>query len=403
MNQKERDRLVIIKQTNDGSLTRLEAARLLSMSERNLYRILSRFASEGDKGVIHRMRGRCSNRGYDRTVREDIFSLHKALYDDYGPTLFAEMLVKHHHYAIDHDTLRRWFRQENISIPAARKARKHRRKRERRSAIGELVQFDGSPHDWFEGRDPECCLLQAIDDASSRIFLRFAPSENAFDVMITLRNYVERYGIPRSIYIDHGSVFYAEKKLTEVGRAMKQLGVEMIFANSPQAKGRVERGNRTQQDRLIKEMRRQGIDTINDANRFLGEYYTDDHNNHFATTSGLADVHRSAEGYDLKNIFCFQTLRQVHNDYTITLEGTYVQLERSDAPLPPPKHQVCVRRYLDNSLHIFWQQDDKEHELTFSILTKKPTVKRVKQPAPPSPTHPWRLRRVGNGKHISLH
>ena len=195
MNQRERDRLDMIKQTNNGSLTRREAARLLSMSERNFYRILARYTLEGDKAVIHRMRGQGSNRGYGRKVREDIFSLHKALYDDYGPTLFAEMLLKHHHYAIDHDTLRRWFREENIPVPAARKARKHRRKRERRSAIGELVQFDGSPHDWFEGRGPECCLLHGIDDASNQTYLRFAPvrehsrcDDNSPELYRTLRH-----------------------------------------------------------------------------------------------------------------------------------------------------------------------------------------------------------------------
>ena len=393
MSAKECDRLQIIKELAKNNMTHKEAADLLEMSERNLYRILSRYNQQGDRAVIHRLRGCSSNRGYPDAVKKDIFALHQALYSDYGPTLFAEMLIEHHHYAIDHDTIRRWFREKHLAIPTSRKARKHRRKRERRSAIGELVQFDGSPHDWFEGRGPECCLLHAIDDASNRIFLRFVPSENSLDVMKTLRQYVECYGIPRSLYTDHGSVFYAENKLTEVGRAMKQLGVEMIFANSAQAKGRVERGNRTHQDRLIKALRREGICTIGGANRFLDEQYLDEHNQHFANTDGLANLHRSVEGYDLKNIFCFQQLRQVHNDYTITLEGTYVQLERSDVPVPPPKQYVTVRRYLDGSLHIFWQEGQ---ELLFTILPKKPPVKHWKPRLAPPATHPWRLKMVGH-------
>jgi transposase len=392
MSAKERDRLQIIKELTKDTMTRKEAADLLEMSERNVYRILSRYNQQGDRAVIHQLRGRSSNRGYPDAIKKDVFALHRGLYADYGPTLFAEMLIEHHHYAIDHDTIRRWFREEHIAIPTSRKARKHRRKRERRSAIGELVQFDGSPHDWFEGRGPECCLLHAIDDASNRVFLRFAPSENSLDVMKALWQYVERYGIPRSLYTDHGSVYYAENKLTDVGCAMKQLGVKMIFANSAQAKGRVERGNRTHQDRLIKKLRREGIGTICAANRFLDEQYLDEHNQKFANPDGLADLHRSVEGYDLKNIFCFQQLRQVHNDYTITLEGTYVQLERSDVPLPPPRQYVTVRRYLDGSLHIFWQE---EQELLFTILPKRPSVKHCKPRLSPPAAHPWRLKNYG--------
>jgi hypothetical protein len=220
--------------------------------------------------------------------------------------------------------------------------------------------------------------------------MRLAPSENTADVLATLWAYCERYGIPKALYIDHGSVFYAPNKLTDVGRALTTLGVEMIFANSPQAKGRVERGNRTHQDRLIKALRREGITTIAQANRYLDNIYLHDHNDRFASVENLPDVHRPAHGYNLTNIFCFQTERQVHNDSTITLEGTYVQLKRSETPLPPPRQYVTVRRWLDGSLHIFW----KEHELDFSILKAKPRSKPPRH-APPSPDHPWRHIRLG--------
>jgi hypothetical protein len=238
----------------------------------------------------------------------------------------------------------------------------------------------------FEGRGPKCTLLQAIDDASSRIFLRFAPSENTADVLRMLWAYCERYGIPKALYTDHDQVYYAEHSLTDVGRAMRELGVEMIFANSPQAKGRVERGNRTHQDRLIKALRREQISTISDANHFLEKEYLKEHNAHFAPIDGLPDVHRPTVGYDLKNIFCHQTRRVVRHDYTISLDGVFVQLERSAVPLPPPRQYVTVRRHLDDSLHITW----KEQELQYTPLVKKP--KKEYYHATPSKDHPWRLQ-----------
>lgn len=388
MSQRERDRLKILVQVQEGLMSVAEAATAMNLSHRQVYRLLGRYRSEGDRGVIHRLRGRPSNRGYPQELRTKVVSLYWQQYRDYGPTLFSEMLVRYHSIAVDHETVRRWLAAAG-GANIQRKKRPHRRKRPRRAAIGELLQFDGSLHDWFEGRGPNCCLLHAIDDASGRVFLRFVPSENAADVMRTLRLYFERYGIPRAIYTDHSSVFYAKGKLTDVGRALKTLNVELILAHSPQAKGRVERGNRTHQDRLIKALRREAISTIAQANDFLDHVYLDEHNSRFASCDHLPDVHRSAEGLDLTNILSFQTERQVRHDYTITLDGHYIQLERAEAPLPPPGHYVTVRRWLDDSLHIFYGA----HELSYTLLTSKPRPKPRPQ-RKPSPTHPWRLQNL---------
>jgi hypothetical protein len=314
-------------------------------------------------------------------------------YRDYGPTLFSEKLIEHHRLQINHETVRRWLMATGGSN-VQRKKRPHRKRRERRAALGELVQFDGSEHDWFEGRGPSCTVLHAIDDASNRTFLRFVPSEDTANALTTMRLYCERYGIPRALYTDYDSVYYADKTLTDVGRAMQTLGVEIIYASSPQAKGRVERGNRTHQDRLVKELREHGISNIAEANRFLDTEYLDKHNQHFADTENLADVHRSIEGYNLDNIFCFQTERQVHNDYTISLAGEYIQLLTGKGPLPPPRHSITVRRYLDNSLHLFW----KDHELQFQILDQKHVPK--PRPTPhPATSHPWRRSLIGKARY----
>jgi len=404
MSYKERDRLKVLARVKQGELTRRLAAESLGVTERQLYRMLSRYKNQGDKGIIHGLRGRPgSNRSYSLEVRAQVMRLFREQYSDYHPTLLSEVLLTEHQIDISRQTLSRWLQAEGVWA-GVRKDRPHRRKRERRAAIGDLIQFDGSHHDWFEGRGPECCLLVAIDDASGRVFLRFAESENTQDVLLTLRDYMTRYGIPRQIYTDYGSVYHIPVpasrrfsktgnegvRLTDTGRALKRLAVEHIFAHSPQAKGRVERSNRTHQDRLIKALRRKGISTILQANRFLEECYIGDHNKRFARAEGLQDLHRSVDGVDLKNIFCFETQRSVYNDYTITLEAQFIQLERSvgkeASPLPAPRQSVIVRRWIpDGSLHIFWN----EHEISFTPIAKRPAPPPRQNPGIQA-THPWR-------------
>lgn len=398
MSTKERQRLQVIGHLMHGKTTVAEAAAALGVTERQMYRILLRYREGGDGGLIHRLRGHSSNRGYTEEIRSEVLHLYQEAYADYGPTLFAEMLAQHHELQIDSDTLRRWLKQRGLWM-GLRAARKHRQRRERRDAIGSLVQFDGSSHDWLEGRGRVCCLLVAIDDASGRVFMRFATSENGSEVLAMLRAYVERYGIPREFYVDFGSVYYARRnRLTDVARALSRLGVSIIYARSPQAKGRVERSNRTHQDRLIKALRRQGICSIDAANQFLESSYLHEHNARFARADHLRDVHRSAEGLDLDNIFCFESLRSVNYDYTITLEARYIQLLPSNAPMPPPRQKVTVRRWLDDSLHISWH----DHELQFRHLNAKPTPKpRAYLPAPHS--HPWRDKILGNKKKRARH
>jgi len=394
MNTKERERLKIIDQIIGRKISVKEGSEIIEISERQMYRIKNRYIKEGEEGLIHKLRGKNSNRGYRKEQKQAVIKLYRKEYNDYGPTLFSEMLLEYHGIKIDHETIRLWLRQSAITT-SMRKKRPHRKKRERRSAMGELVQFDGSPHDWFEGRGPNCCLLHAIDDASGRIYMRFATSENTAECLLTLKKYCQKYGIPNSLYTDHGTVFYADKKLTDVGLAMEKLKVKMIFANSPQAKGRVERGNRTHQDRLVKELRKKKISTIAEANKYLEEKYLDKHNERFSISDDLADVHRPIEGYDLNNIFCYQTERQVKNDYTITLGATYIQLERSITPLPLPKRYVTVRRWLDDSLHIFY----KEQELCFSVLKNKPQIK-TDVVRKPKPDHPWKKWNIGRGNNL---
>lgn len=402
MSQEELDRVKLIIQIQEQRLTVCAGATMLDLSERQMYRILKRYQLQGEPGLIHRLRGRSSNHGYSKDLWKTVFDLYWSdKYRDYGPTLFTEMLLQYHHIKLDHDTVRRWL-NANGGSNVQRKRRPHRSRRERRSGEGEMVQFDGSPHDWFEGRAPACCLLHAIDDATSKAFVRMVPSENSADVMLTLWAYCERYGVPRSLYIDKTGIFRSAKKvLSDAGRAMVSLGTELIFANSPQAKGRVERGNRTHQDRLVKAFRREGISTLADANRFLDEAYLPEHNQRFALHDGaIPNVHRPIPPeLNLANVFCFQTQRQINNDYTICLDNQFIQLHTflNGDPLPMPRQYVIVRRWLkDDSLHIFYN----EQEIAFTALKAKPKASRpLPRKAPPA-RHPWRRTNIGKAKTL---
>ena len=390
MSEKERDRLVVIREAIKNRLSAREAGKLLELSRRHVFRLLKRYRQEGDVGLIHRLRGRPSNRGHAKRVKTRVLGLYwRPEYRDYGPTLFAEVLLKDHKILVDHETVRRWLMASG-GTNVQRRKRPHRSKRPRRSAIGELVQFDGSDHDWFEGRGPHCTLLHFIDDATSRAFMRFAASENTADCMRAFWAYGKHYGLPRCLYLDRGTVFYTDGgAVTDFLRAMATLGVQVIYANSSQAKGRVERANRTQQDRLIKALRREGISTIADANRFLERSYMKAHNRRFALPAdGLPDVHRALDpAVKLEQILCFQTDRYLRHDYTITLDSTFIQILKGPYVLPRPEQHVIVRRYLDNSLHIF----NGHQELRFHILPRKPSPHKPIL-VTPADNHPWRLK-----------
>lgn len=369
LSKKEVDRLMIINQIEDNQLTVQQAAGLIGISERQTYRILKRIRAEGVKGIIHKLRGRESNRVYPKELKKEIINIYRKQYWDYGPTLYSEMLTEYHNISLNRETVRRWLREESITT-SLRKKRPHRRKRERRSCYGELIQLDGSYHDWFEGRGAECCLLNFVDDATGRLYLKFAISENTQDVLQSMWEYVKANGIPRSIYTDRASVYYAEGKLTDFGRAMKELGVELIFAKSPQAKGRVERSNRTLQDRLIKALRREGISNIAEANNFLQKKFIKGFNKRFAIEQKAANVHRSAKEYKLQEVFCFKTNRQVRNDYTINLSGGYIQLLKGASPLPRPKQDITVSKFFNGEIHIYFNGQ----ELNFTELDSKPSL-----------------------------
>jgi len=362
MSKKERQVLEMMHRLDRGEVSRSEAGRILGISSRHVYRVYARWKASGDGALVHRSRGGHSSRGYRLDVRNDVLRLYHAGYSDYGPSLFSEILSEQHGLTIHRETLRRWLLDVGLWKPEARgrKRSKHRRARPRRQELGALLQLDGSPHDWFEGRNPalrELTLLVLIDDASGRSMLRFSRSEDTQSVFELLRAYCGRYGVPQAVYTDFGTVYWTDGGTTQYERALRDLAIELVHAHSPQAKGRVERANRTHQDRLVKALRQRGIATIKEANRFLDEEYTAKHNHRFAVKEPLADVHRPTDAETLDRAFAIVEERVVRSDHTIVLATVRWQIEKpgiGDRYLAPvPGATVEARVYLDGSVHVF--------------------------------------------------
>lgn len=325
MTDSELLRIKLIQDICDKRLTGVEAARLLKLSPRQVYRLVKRFIELGAAGLVSLKCGQPGNHRHDDKLKLQTLALLHQRYSDFGPTLAHEKLSEDHDIHVSVETLRQWMIADGLWVPHAKRKPRVYQPRHRRDCLGELVQIDGSHHDWFEGRSPKCCLLVYIDDATGRLMnLRFSDTESAFDYMAATREYLEQHGKPTAFYSDRHAVFHVGKRdahterLTQFGRVLKDLNIELICANSSQAKGRVERANKTLQDRLVKEMRLQSIDTIEQANAWLPDFIAD-FNRRFAKPPRYPkDMHRplreSAE--ELNDIFAWQELRKLSKSLT---------------------------------------------------------------------------------------
>jgi len=410
MSVRERRRLEILSRVKDHLVTLKKATDLLGLSYRHTRRIYKRYREQGDKGLIHKSRGRPSSHRMEEKTRDTIIKLYREKYWDFGPTLASEHLESSDNYALNHETLRGWLIKEGL-WQKKRRRKKHRRWRERKEYVGEMVQMDGSDHDWFEGRKEKAVLMVMVDDASSRTFARFFEGETTRAAMETFQTYVECYGLPQALYVDRNSIYRFDRQptvdeqlkqtgpLTQFGRAMKKLGVEIILAYSPQAKGRVERANGTMQDRLIKEMRLEGIKTMEEANWFLEEVFLPKYNEKFnVSPKKEEDLHRQIpEDIVLEEILCFEESRQVQNDWTVSWRNRFFQLTKQNEALGLVKQKITVREKLDGTIQLVY----KGYNLAYTELPERPekvTVKakqlaRSRKPWKPAPDHPWRTYR----------
>ena len=285
LSSEELRRVSVIKQAIDKVITQRKAAEVVEISERQARRLIKRVREEGDIGIAHKSRGKVGSGRIDDKVRSKVLALYHEKSWDFGPTFASEKLYELDGIAVSHETLRLWLAGKG-KREWPRKTRLYRKWRQRKDCFGELVQVDGSDHDWLEGRDPRLILRGYVDDATGNTFGRFYNYEGTMPAMDSLRRYIERYGIPQSIYLDGHKTYKSTRKqtieeqlrnevpLTQFERAAKELGIIVIHANSAPAKGRIERGFETHQDRLIKEMRLAGIKTKDEANKFLEVYCT---------------------------------------------------------------------------------------------------------------------------------
>lgn len=404
--QRELKRLHVVQKVIEGALKQTEAAAMLSLSIRQTGRIVSRVKEEGHRGVVHRSRGRESNRKLPQEVKDQVLGLYRKNYEGFGPTLAQEKLLERDGISISDETLRGWLIEAEL-WKKKRKGRQHRQWRPRKARYGQMIQADGSHHDWFEGRGPACVFMGYIDDATGKVYGGFYEYEGTIPAMDSFRRYIRKYGLPMSLYMDKHTTYKATGKPTiedelngtepvsEFGRALQELGVQLIHAHSPQAKGRVERLFGTLQDRLVKEMRLRGVSSIAEANEFLKEYLPI-YNRRFGKKAAEAEnLHRPiAKGLNLDRILCIKTERTLRNDFTIAHDRKLYQIEEAITT-----KKLLVEEYTDGSMAI-WCRDKKMKFRQIALRPEKPQKQpaRVarKLPVAPPQDHPWRKLRYGS-------
>lgn len=408
MSQKERRRVEMLSRVRDGQLTLAKAAELMGVGYRQAKRLNQRYRAQSDAGLVHGLRGRAGNRAIAPEHRAQIVALYQAQYADYGPTLAAECLMAEHGLAVQAETLRGWLMAAGLWRRRLRHAQ-HRQWRQPKEHLGEMVQMDGSDHDWFEGRGERCSLMVMIDDAPNRTLARLFPAETTAAAFEVFWCYAERYGLPLSLYVDKSSIYRTtreasvdeqladEAPLTQFGRAMNELDVTLKLAHSPQAKGRVERRNRLFQDRLVKALRRAGINDMAAANAFLDSGFLDEINQRWShEPAAAADLHRAlAADVDLARVLGFQESRVVQPDWTIRWRRRHFQIKAQDASRGLVGQRVVVLEQLDGTIRLLY----RGRELTWKELEQRPSRPAAEPPpgptsTPPKPAadHPWRGR-----------
>jgi len=361
MSRGELSRVDTLARVDRGELQVAEAASLLGLSGRQVFRLLARFRSDGAAGLASRRRGRPSNRRLPEAVREAALAIVRERYADFGPTLAAEKLAERHDLRLSRETLRHWMAEAGLWIP--RKARRERvhQPRHRRDCPGELVQIDGCEHAWFEDRGPPCTLLAFVDDATSRLMhLWFVPAESAFAYMAATREYVEAHGKPVAFYSDKHGIFRVNRPdaargdgMTQFGRALHELNVDIICANSPQAKGRVERAHKTLQDRLVKELRLAGIGTIEAANAFLPTFMAAYNARFGRAPRDAKDLHRPLAPHDdLDEALSWREERTVTGSLTLHYNKVLFLLEPNALTRGLARKRVTVHEFPDGRLAI---------------------------------------------------
>jgi transposase len=368
MSQRELRRVEVLARVKSKELKVTDAASLVGISYRQAKRLWKRYREEGAKGLKHRSAGRASARAKPARFRRRVLKLVREKYEEgegdrFGPTLAAEHLASEDGMQIDAETLRRWMLEEGL-WRRRRRRKPYRQRRERRRHFGELVQMDGSFHDWLEERGPGGCLMNMTDDATSEVELRLGEEETIWAAANTLQAWIEKNGVPQALYVDWKNLYKraptqreqlrGEEPVTQFGRMCERLGIEIIAAGSPQAKGRVERNHGTHQDRLIKKMRRKKIGTHEQANVYLQQDYLPEHNRRFRCAAAEAeDYHRRAPSAEqLREVFRLESERIISNDWVVRYDNRWFQVQAQSRKYAPAQGKVVVCEWQDGTMEI---------------------------------------------------
>ena len=408
MSAKELNRLEVIQRLSRKQLSQKEAGRILDLSTRQIKRLLRAYRARGTAGLVSKHRGRRGNNRLPEEVKKRALNLLKTKYKGFGPTLAHEKLAEREKLNLSDESVRKLMIEEGLWKPRKVKKVVIHQLRERRACFGELIQIDGSPHDWFEGRAPACVLLVFIDDATGKLVqLHFVENESFFSYAQAAESYFQDYGKPVAFYSDKHGVFRvnlpstgAGEALTQFGRAMQELEIQIICANSPQAKGRVERVIQTLQDRLPKELRLRGISTMTNGNAYLPEFLKDFNQRFAVEARSSVDAHRPLTTKDdLARILTWQETRTLSKNLTLQFEKVVYQIQtvRPTYALRNAQVTVCVNAHQDItilyngkalSFSIYKQQAKQAEVISSKQLDQALPAKRV--PPKPAPDHPWR-------------
>ena len=367
LTMKEEKRLEVIQRVYRSELTMEKAALVLGISERQCYRVKARVNEDGAKGVVHGNRGRPCKRKLKEKIVKQIVELAKGKYKDFNDHHLTEKLQEQEKITLSREKLRQLLRAHGIASPRKRRGIKHRSRRERRGAEGMMLQVDGSPHDWLQGRGPRLCLIGAIDDATSKVMgALFIQAESSWGYFHLFSEIFREHGLPQSIYTDRHSVFWTDreptleeqlinkKPTTEVGRGLEQLGVTLILAHSPQAKGRIERLWNTFQDRLVSELRLAKAKTIEQGTVVL-DRYVPEHNRKFSKPAQAQPAWRKVSAVQIERALCFKQQRTVAKDNTVTFEGTLLQIPKTSPFRSYANKRIDVHVLLDGAVELFYK------------------------------------------------
>jgi transposase len=412
MSRRELSRVEVMGRVRAGNLRLGEASELLGVSYRQGKRLWARYRVGGAQALQHRNCGRSSNRAYPAKFRAAVVERVKTRYEAFGPTLAAEHLADDDGMQVAAETLRRWLREAGLG-QRQRRRKPYRQRREAKAHFGELVQLDGSFHEWLEQRGRGGCLMHMVDDATSTALGRFCEAETIWAAAGILRRWIECYGVPRALYTDWKNVYVrppsaqervrGEVPVTQFGGMCAKLGIHIIAASSPQAKGRVERAHGTHQDRLVKKLRLAEIVTYEQAHRYLDQHYLAEHNERYARVAAAeADYHRRRPtARQLDEVFCLEEERVVSEDWVVRYKNRLLQLERQSHCWAPSRSRVRVRENEAGEVAIHYRgQRLKFHDLRTASAVLSGGRDGAPSPAPPSPKpprilhpaahHPWR-------------